>query len=168
MRRKNYETRRGALHSQSEQLRRVVRECINKAREHGDKIKPTWVANDALKRLDKRSRAPALVRYAASLECRQIAREILRATFEPETTDEIVNAPSHQLLENMRPMYPLRPGKEEEPTYVAPEHDDFDEADMLFNYHRDKAAGASVIRSADALYAWWYSPLNPKNQGKRA
>ena len=166
MRRRNYETKHGKPHSQGEQLRVVVKLIYTEARKSGSKIKPAWVAAGAVDRLDKRKRAPLLVRHAALQACTQIAREICRADFEPRTAEEVEGVPQHPMFPAMRAMYPLRPGKEPEPAYVAPEHEDFDEQDMLYNFHRDKTAGATLTRGADALYAWWHSDQNPKNARK--
>jgi hypothetical protein len=169
MRKTEQRNRRVRPHSQLAQLRAIVDRCIAETKETGGKAKPEWIANAAMNRLDRKSRSPVLVAFASNLELRQIARDRLRNNFEPRTADEVEEAPTHPLFPDMHAMYPLkRRAKEEEASYVPPEHEEFTEEDMLWNYRRDRTAGGSLIRSADALYAWWYSELNPKNRKRAA
>lgn len=46
-------------------------------------IDPIWVAEEAFKRIDPETRSPALVRVAAVLHLRQLARPLLRKQFDP-------------------------------------------------------------------------------------
>jgi hypothetical protein len=72
------------------------------ARSGDHSIKPATLAEDAMQVMDARSRTPALVRWAAVLECRQLARQLLRV-YEPNPDDDEIELVVRDLFAHVLP-----------------------------------------------------------------
>jgi len=130
-------------------LRELIRQSIE--RNGQDRARPSWIANDAMEIADPEKISPVIVRYAAHLEFKQIAREELRRRFAPENPDE-PEPQQHPLFEGLQAMYPRRVQEGEEPEYVRPEL--LSKEDVSWNVGRIRKCANSLLRGADSLEAW--------------
>ena len=65
-----------------DQLTDLLKDIIYKERTKSV-ISPAWVADEAIKKIDPENKSPFLVRIAAILHLRQLARPLLRKQFDP-------------------------------------------------------------------------------------
>jgi hypothetical protein len=117
----------------------------------GGRSRPSWIAQRALLLADPENVAPPCVAFAADLEFRQIAREMLRRSYEPEGPED-GEPVQHALFPGLQAKYPRHVPAGEEPEYVRPELLDAD--DVQWNISRMRACSESLQRGADALEAW--------------
>jgi hypothetical protein len=123
-----------------------------------DRARPLWIAERALEFADPQKLAPLLVRFAADLEFRQIARELLRS--EHDTRNPIVDEPrQHPLFPGLQAKYPRQHTRDDpDPEYVKPEL--LSREDVDWNVSRMRAGVIALQRNADALEAWaqkWFA-----------
>lgn len=118
-------------------------------------ISPSWVATEAMTKLGVKSLLKGkggqpIVYQLAHLQCRQIARQLLRKFYEP---DEDAAKAQHELFPNLQGRYPAapKPGREE-PEYIRLES--LTVADWRFNVDRLRADAQSRIKHSDALEVW--------------
>lgn len=130
-------------------LKEIVGQAI--AETQGERSRPSWIAQRALLIADPEKSAPIPVAFAADLEFRQIARDMLRNEFEPENPADRSPA-QHRLFPGLQAMYPRRVEASEEPEYVKPEL--LTAEDVAWNVARMRAGAKSLQRGADALEAW--------------
>jgi hypothetical protein len=127
---------------------------ILELRAHHDRISPSWVATEAYQQLDPRRRVRddfPLIYIACHLQLRQLARELLRRTFEG---DELAGERSqHELFPELQARYPTaRSSNSHEPEYIRLEV--LSEADADYNIERLRAEGRAKLKHADSLAAW--------------
>jgi xanthine/CO dehydrogenase XdhC/CoxF family maturation factor len=129
-----------------------LKELVNQAisENETDRAQPSWIATRAMQLADPSNLAPAIVRFAANLEFRQIARDELRKQFAPETADETPR--QHPLFPGLQAMYPRHVTGDEEPEYVRPEL--LSAEDISWNIARMRTCADTLQRGADALKAW--------------
>jgi hypothetical protein len=118
-------------------------------------ISPSWVATEALAAmgagwmLGGDDGLPTVYRLA-HLQCRQMARQLLRQAFEPS---EDADKATHPLFPDLQWRYPeKRSAAREEPVYIKLEL--MSREDWQFNMQRLRADAASRLKHADALEAW--------------
>ena len=130
-------------------LKEIVAQAINELQ--GQRARPSWIAERAMRIADPERVAPASIAFAANLEFRQLARERLRDEFEPENPEE--HKPKQdRLFPGLQAMYPRRVAKDEEPEYVRPEL--LTAQDVMFNIARMRSGAEALQRGADALEAF--------------
>jgi hypothetical protein len=113
-------------------------------------ISPNWVADRAYAELDPSKLSPFRVALLARFALRQLARQILAKRFQPDDPQEMLpNVDCPQLQQR----YPLKPSKDQEPTYIKLEL--LKEEDMLYNVERLRAEAANEDQQADQLGQWW-------------
>lgn len=117
-------------------------------------ISPAWVATEAMTKLNaawmlRSKRGHPTVYRLAHLQCRQIARAMLREFFEPE---EDASKVVHPLFPDLQWRYPVARSAGDEPVYVKTEL--MTREDWLYNVARLRADAASRQRHADALEVW--------------
>jgi len=118
--------------------------------EHAIKVSPSWLATEAMAKLDPDKISPHLVYLGCHLQLRQIARSICRAKFEPDDEE----AEQHALFPDLQKRYPIvRQSRDDEPEYILLEHMSKD--DVLFNVARLRKEASAKLVHADALEAWW-------------
>jgi hypothetical protein len=131
----------------------IIARILELRRNH-DRISPSWVATEAWQQLDPRrsiQRRHPLVYIGCHLQLRQLARELLRKTFEGE---ELAGERSqHELFPILQARYPSARSKDwEQPEYIR--LDVLTEADADYNVERLRAEGRAKLKHADALEAW--------------
>lgn len=133
----------------AKQLNQIVIETIDSSTEE-DGIAPGWVADITYQEIDPDNTAPDMVKLAALLALRQIARSLLRGKFEPEKQEE---AEQHELFPKLQARYPAAHNKNaSEPVYVKLEC--LTDDDISWNVARLRAEAQSKQEHADALEAW--------------
>lgn len=115
------------------------------------RIFPTWVANEAMLRLDPARVSPPAIYHGCAMYARQVARERLRKTFEREE-DGSAESAQHELWPELQARYPTRRVKGREETYVL--LDEMTKDDVTYNVTRLRAEAHSKQKHADALDAW--------------
>jgi len=85
-------------------LNDVLSAVIEKSKAQ-NRIMPAWVANEAYQTIDSESLAPTLVKIAALLALKQMARQLLRGKFEP---DDDANKEQNEFWLNLQERYPNR------------------------------------------------------------
>ncbi len=131
-----------------QKLRRVLLEIYEQRRDE-IRISPSWLATQAMIDLDGENRSPLLVRRAAHLQLRQIARSICRKKFESDG----IETEQDDLFPALQSRYPAAHSSETEPEYVLLEH--LTEQDAMFNVKRLRREGETKLHHADALESWW-------------
>lgn len=109
------------------------------------RIKPTWVANEAMIILDPGRVSISSVYNGCLMHACQIARELLRKQFEkqPEETSQ------HHLFPELQWRYPVEHTSKSEPEYVLLE--DMTDADIKYNVSRLRTEAETKLKHADAL-----------------
>lgn len=130
-------------------LQGIVSRAINRLGEQIE-IDPANISQAVLSELDPEQVSPLLVRFAADLELRQIARAELRKRFDP---DDPTESEQHEMWPNLQKRYPKAHDKNDAPKYVLLEH--LREEDKTWNVRKLRKEGAAKLASADALEAWW-------------
>ena len=130
--------------SQTNRLYEAVSICIEKVSGEVE-ISPEMVAMCALKELDPDQSAPILVTWGCNLELRQIARQVLRKTFDPLEREDHIDQGS--LFEGLQAKYPCK--RDGEDVYVDRMVLTKNERD--FNIRRLRSEGLSKLEHADAL-----------------
>lgn len=108
-------------------------------------ISPELLAHCAIKKLDPKGNAPQLVEWAANLELRQMARALLRKTY-----DSLAPKPDigqEDMFEGLQEKYPCK--RRGEIVYVDRMRLSLDERE--FNISRLKKEGQSKLEHASAL-----------------
>jgi hypothetical protein len=133
----------------AEQVTQILRQHYEALDERGEiEINPAMLAGAAYQQLDQQDHAPILVRYAAILELRQMARGLCRKRIE-EDAENAEHQPAGLFDSQLQPRYPaMRSGQE---TYVRREHLTLDERGI--NIARLRSEGAAKLRHANALQA---------------
>jgi hypothetical protein len=131
----------------------IVARIIDTRRDE-DRISPSSVATEAMIALraswmNKPNKGYPLVYVGCHLQCRQIARQLLRQQFEPEQDADKME---HPLFPGLQWRYPIARSKDEEPQYVLLEL--MTKKDWIFNLNRLEADAASRLHHADILRAW--------------
>lgn len=118
------------------------------------RISASWVANEAIMKIDPgRISVPAI--YAAALEhAKQHARALLR------------NNPQHELFTKVQAYYPAARSKRDDPEYVRRDYDCMSQEDVDYNALRLGAASDALAKHRDALLAWW--DMRPKKAERQA
>jgi len=65
-------------------------------------ISAEWLASSALKDLDPEDEAPTLVSFGCNLQLRQMARDLLRKTYDPIAAE----SPQSEMFEKLQDRYP--------------------------------------------------------------
>lgn len=118
-------------------------------------ISPAWVATEALAKLRMKSwlrggRNQRIAYQCTHLHCRQVARQLLRKNYEPESDGD---KDQHELFPGLQARYPSapKPGRDE-PEYIRLES--LGAEDWHFNVDRLRADAQSRLKHADALETW--------------
>lgn len=111
------------------------------------RIRPSWLATEAMVRLDGEKKSPPEVYRLAHLQLCQIARSICAQRFEEDEED----TEQHSLFPNLQKRYPAARSKGQEPEYVQLEH--MKKRDFDYNIRRLRREGRAKLRHADALQA---------------
>lgn len=137
-----------------EQASRIIAKIVDDRRDEAS-ISPSWIATEAMAKLGVKSMlrgkgGQPIVYQLAHLQCRQIARQVLRKFYEPDNDAEKAQ---HDLFPNLQGRYPSapKPGREE-PEYIRLEH--LSANDWQFNVDRLRADAQSRLQHADALEDW--------------
>jgi hypothetical protein len=133
------------MEMEMEQLIAILKEIIHNERDTSV-INPVWAADEAYKKIDPENKAPFLVRIAAIIQLRQLARPLLRKQFDP-TKSEIEQPPS--LFPELQWRYPKVGTKE---GYVLLM--DMTKADIRYNVARMRKTCRSISSHADRLEAF--------------
>lgn len=115
------------------------------------RINPTWVANEAMQKLDPKRVSPPSVYHGCLMYARQIARERLRKTFERDD-ETAADTAQHELFPELQARYPAKRSKSGEEQYVL--LDDMTADDVAYNVNRLRQEAISKEKHADALEAW--------------
>jgi hypothetical protein len=129
-------------------LREIVEEIIL-AQNGAISISPTWVAGQAMVKLDPTHETQASIYLAANLQFRQVARQQLGKKFEPED-DEI--PAQHPLWPDLQQRYPIPTKRSEERQYKLLEY--LSHTERLFNIARLRKEASGKLHHADALQAY--------------
>lgn len=118
------------------------------------RIFPTWVANEAMQKLDPERVAPPAVYHGCMMYARQVARERLRKTFEADVVDSDEQRLPFTDAEypELQARYPTKRGKDGEEQYVLLA--DMTADDVAYNVTRLRLEAQSKEKHADALEAW--------------
>ena len=109
-------------------------------------INPAWVADEAIKELDPENKSPHLVRIAAVLQLRQLARPLLRKQFDP-------TKPANEQPPSLFPELQWRyPKAEEKEGYVI--LTEMTKADIKYNVDRMRKTCRGMSKHADRLEAF--------------
>lgn len=130
--------------SSLDDLTRLASAIINNDRTEV-RISPKWIAEQVLKKVDPRRVSVPAVYGGCNLYVRQIARGLLRETFEEKETAQ------HNLWPELQWRYPVERAKHEEPTYALLET--LREADYIYNAKRMIRDIASRTKHLDAFWA---------------
>lgn len=122
--------------------------AIIERRHDQTRISAAWIATEAMKELDADRIAPPLVFLGCHLELRQIARSLLRGTFEGDSEP----GAQHNLFPELQRRYPVARSRGDEAVYVLLE--DLTKADVKYNVNRLLSEADSKIKHARALEAW--------------
>lgn len=113
-------------------------------------VSPSWVATAVMRQWDPRRESHPCEYYCSHEHIKQIARELLRAKFDPRSEDN----PQHELFENLQERYPVaRDNPKDEPVYIL--RDAMTKKDVDYNVRRFRMAAEALIHHADALQSWW-------------
>lgn len=112
------------------------------------KINPSWVANEAVQKWDPAGISPSCVRHGCLQHTKQVARQLLRAAFDPREPDN----PQHELFTGLQWRYPAAPDGGE-PTYVL--RAAMRQEDVAHNVQNFRLASEALAKHADALESWW-------------
>lgn len=113
------------------------------------RISPSWIATEAITDLDPERVSVPLVYLGCHLQLRQIARQLLRKSFESEETESF----QHNLFPNLQARYPTaRSVDADEPEYVVLEM--LSDEDIDYNIDRLRSEAMSKLKHADALAAF--------------
>ena len=128
-----------------EPLITLLKAIIHKERDRSV-ISPTWVAEEAFNRIDLENKSPSLVRLAAILQLRQLARPLLRKQFDP-------TKPIHEQPPSLFPELQWRyPKVEENEGYVL--LTEMTKADIKYNVDRMRKTSRGISKHADRLEAF--------------
>jgi hypothetical protein len=129
----------------------LVAEAIDKSRAQST-IKPAWIANAVMQRLDPSRVAPPAVYGGCNSYVRQVARSQLRTIFEPDGRSG--PAIQHVLFPELQWRYPkAHSADRDDPEYVLT--DDMSADDVAYNVARLRAESETKQKHADALEAWF-------------
>ena len=109
-------------------------------------IDPVWAANEAYKSIDPENRAPLLVRTAAVLHLRQLARPLLRKQFDPNKS---VKEQPPSLFPDLQWRYPKAGVKYGYVLLTAMTMED-----IRYNVARMRKTSKTQASNADALEAF--------------
>lgn len=114
------------------------------------RVSPSWLATEAMMRLDP-SRASHPIEYAlAHLQLRQLARALCAKRWEKDDQGE---TEQHELWPQLQARYPVvRTSADQEPEYVLLEH--MSGEDISFNVARLRSEAEAKLMHADAFEAW--------------
>lgn len=115
------------------------------------RIHPTWVANEAMAKLDPKRASPPAVYRGCLMYARQMARDRLRKTFECDD-ETAAEATQHELFPELQARYPVRRAKGGEEQYVLLDLMTVD--DVAYNVTRLRLESQSKEKHATALEAW--------------
>lgn len=111
------------------------------------RVSPSWLATEAMLKLDPDQVSPHLVYIGCHLELRQLAREFCRGKFMP-AVDDIIEP--DDLFPDLQKRYPsAQTADDEEPNYVLLDH--MTDADIAFNVARLRSEAEAKLRHADRL-----------------
>lgn len=131
----------------SPDLATIVSAVIHGSREE-TRINPNWIANEVMRRADPDRVAPPTVYGGCNMHVRQIARSLLRKTFEAEDEEPR----QHPLFPELQWRYPVRHEKDAEPEYILLEA--MTERDVDFNIERLLKEIDAKQKLVDALMAF--------------
>lgn len=140
---------------EAQELIIVVEKIIDQRRDE-PRVSPTWVATEAMVKLDPGRVSLPLVYLGCHLHLRQIARGQLRLHFEDPAAAADDDLAQHELFPDLQRRYPAaRPKRRptSEPEYVLLEA--MSDADYTFNLNRLRREGRAKLDHADALEAHW-------------
>lgn len=123
-----------------------------------DKISPTWIATEAMRKLHGMAlqREKPLIYTGCHMFLRQLARGLCAETFEDKE-----GLAQHDLFPALQRRYPVaRSTSSEEPQYIKLEL--MTQEDKDYNVDRLRKEGEAKLKHADALDAWWSSPERAK------
>jgi hypothetical protein len=127
-----------------------ILESIIRNSQTQDTISPSSVADTAYAELDPTKIAPFRVALLARLALRQMARHILAKRFQPDDMQDMLPNVDWPQLQRR---YPLKPSKDQEPTYIKLEL--LSEEDMHYNVARLRLEAVAKQEHADQLEQWW-------------
>lgn len=132
---------------ESSELEQVLRDEYSRIPEDVA-VFPSILADRAYARIDPSERSPLLVRWAAILELRQLARGICRERFTVEEKE--AEDTSQGLLFNLQKRYPARRGDEDGYFPLA----QLTYGELQHNIRRLRNEAGAKIAHADALQAY--------------
>lgn len=116
-----------------------------RVREH--RISPAWVATEAMLIIDPERAGPPLEYSAAHLYLRQVARQLLRTSFDMPDESE---AKQHHLFPDLQSRYPTAAAaKSPEQVYILLEY--MTKEDIAYNVARLRGEGTARLKHADRL-----------------
>jgi len=134
----------------SGQVARLLQQQYDRLDARGEvEISPAFLADAAYRHMDPDGAAPLLVRYAAMLELRQLARSICRKRIDDEQEAVEQLCLTGLFDGQLQPRYPARRNGQE--VYVKREHLTLSERDAVCA--RLKAEATAKSRHADAFQA---------------
>lgn len=110
-------------------------------------ISPSWLATEAIVRIDFPRSLHEVGYVGCHLQMRQIARGFCRQRFDPTETHE--DDLFHGMLQQR---YPAAHSVDEEPVYLLLET--LSDTDVAYNVARLRKEADAKLRHADALEAW--------------
>lgn len=125
-------------------LHDTLAECLEQVEQEVE-ISPELLAHCAMKVLDPKGKAPSLVEWAANLELRQLARALLRKTFDPLAPKPDVG--QEDMFVGLQEKYPCK--RSGEVVYVDRMRLSHDE--RKYNISRLEKEGQSKLEHAGAL-----------------
>jgi hypothetical protein len=122
---------------------------IEARRETDDRIRPSWVAHEAMCRFDPDRVTHVAIYATASEGAKQIARGILRK-IDPTDKDKL----QHELFTTLQGFYPSERSNGDDPEFVRRDYSVMTTADVRYNTKRMRAQSDALAKHADALDTW--------------
>jgi hypothetical protein len=118
---------------------------------HRPSINPGWIATEAMVAIEFPRSLHPVGYIGCHLQFRQIARSVLRRTFDPVETEQ-----NDLFPETLQDRYPAAPkSADSEPQYVLLEH--MTTADVRYNVARLRKEAEAKLKHADALEVWMHN-----------
>jgi len=130
--------------NQSEQITQIIKSCMSD--DPQAIMSAASVANCVMDVIDPARAAPVLVSYCSVLELRQMARQLLRRSYEPTASEDIDQV---EMFDGLQTRYPTVRGGDR--CYVPRMQLTIDE--RYENSTRIRTEGEAKIKGADALDA---------------
>jgi hypothetical protein len=118
--------------------------------EKDDRIRPSWIAQEAMQKFDPKRLTHIAIYATASEGAKQIARRILRK-IDPVADD---NQQQELFTGHLQSFYAADRPNGDDPEFVRRDYSVMTESDSRYNIDRMRAQSESLAQHADALETW--------------